>query len=71
MILSILAVFLFYGIFYDYEVAIFPSMIEDNGGDMDFALFMSDWYNYYFPIGFVISLIIFVFVNAQRSSDTE
>lgn len=66
IVLSILAVFLLYGIFNDYIVTIFPQMVLDNGGDEDWATFTIVAWQQYFIVAFVISLIIFVIINAQR-----
>jgi maltodextrin utilization protein YvdJ len=44
-------------------------MILLNGGDEGFANFAVNWWQIYFIIAFVISLIIFVIVNAQRREE--
>lgn len=69
IILSLLAVFLMYSIFNDYITTIFYQMTVDNGGDEQWAMFAVNWWQLYFIIAFVISLIIFVIVNAQRRED--
>jgi len=44
-------------------------MTVDNGGDEQWAMFAVNWWQLYFIIAFVISMIIFVIVNAQRRED--
>jgi len=66
IILTILAVFLLYSIFSDYITSVFFSMVVDNGGDEQWATFANNWWQLYFIVAFVISMIIFVIVNAQR-----
>ena len=67
IILSILAVFLLYGIFNDYITSVFPDMMFNNGGDLQFMDFTINVWSLWFPVAFVISMIIFVIINAQRS----
>lgn len=69
IVLTLLAVFLMYGIFNDYIVTVFYQMTIDNGGDEQWAMFAVNWWQLYFIIAFVISLIIFVIVNAQRREE--
>jgi type II secretory pathway component PulF len=69
ILLTLLAVFLLYGIFDPYMVTIFPDMNIDNGGDAEWSTFAVNWWQLYFLIAFVISLIIFVIINAQRPED--
>jgi hypothetical protein len=69
IILTLMAVFLMYGIFNDYITTIFYQMTVDNGGDEQWAMFAVNWWQLYFIIAFVISLIIFVIVNAQRREE--
>lgn len=69
IILSILAVFLMYGIFNDYIVTVFPEMVLENGGSEGWATFTVDVWQTWFPVAFVISLIIFVIINAQRREE--
>jgi len=69
IILTLMVVFLLYGVFNDYIVTIFYRMTVQNGGDQNWAMFAVNWWQLYFIIAFVISLIIFVIVNAQRRDD--
>jgi len=69
IVLALLAVFLLYGIFNDYITTIFYQMTVDNGGDEQWAMFAVNWWQLYFIIAFVISLIIFVIINAQRRQE--
>lgn len=69
IILTLLVVFLLYGIFNDYITTVFYSMTIDNGGDEGWATFAVNWWQLYFIVAFVISLIIFVIVNAQRREE--
>ena len=69
IILSIFVTFLLYGIFHPYVVDVFPSMMVDNGGDQDFAMFSIEWWTVYLPVAFVVSMIIFVIVNSQRRGE--
>ena len=69
IILTLMVVFLLYGIFNDYIVTIFYRMTVQNGGDQNWAMFAVNWWQLYFIIAFVISLIIFVIVNAQRRDE--
>jgi hypothetical protein len=69
ILFTFLTIFLLYGIFNDYVVTVFYNMILLNGGDEGFANFAVNWWQYYFIIAFVISLIIFVIVNAQRREE--
>jgi prepilin signal peptidase PulO-like enzyme (type II secretory pathway) len=69
ILLSLLAVFLLYGVFNDYITSIFPWIMIENGGDAQYAQFSIDFWQTYFVIAFVISLIIFVIVNAQRREE--
>jgi uncharacterized membrane protein len=69
ILLTLLAVFLLYGIFNDYITTVFYEMTVDNGGDEQWAMFAVNWWQLYFIIAFVISMIIFVIVNAQRRED--
>lgn len=69
IILTLLAVFLMYGIFNDYITTVFYQMTIDNGGDEQWAMFAVNWWQLYFIIAFVISLIIFVIINAQRREE--
>lgn len=69
ILLTLLAVFLLYGIFNDYITSVFYQMTVDNGGDEQWAMFAVNWWQLYFIIAFVISMIIFVIVNAQRRED--
>jgi hypothetical protein len=69
IILTLLAVFLLYGIFSDYITTVFYQMTVQNGGDENWAMFAVNWWQLYFIIAFVFSLIIFVIVNAQRRDD--
>lgn len=66
IIMALLVVFLMYGIFNDWIVSVFYQMTVDNGGDEGWAMFAVNWWQLYFIIAFVISMIIFVLVNAQR-----
>ena len=69
LILTIFVTFLLYGIFHPYIVDVFPSMMVDNGGDQDFAMFSIEWWTVYFPVAFVVSMIIWVIVNSQRRGE--
>lgn len=69
IILTLLAVFLLYGIFNDYITTVFYQMTVDNGVDQQWAMFAVNWWQLYFIIAFVLSLIIFVIVNAQRREE--
>jgi len=69
IILTLLVVFLMYGIFNDLITSVFYQMTVDNGGDEGWAMFAVNWWQLYFIIAFVISLIIFVVVNSQRRED--
>jgi hypothetical protein len=69
IILTLLVVFLMYGILNDYITSVFYQMTVDNGGDEGWALFAVNWWQLYFIIAFVISMIIFVIVNAQRKDE--
>ena len=71
IILTLLVTFLLYGIFDPYLTSVFPSMIIDNGGDQAFAEFAINWWQLYFIIAFVLSLIIFVIINSQRRSEDQ
>ena len=69
IILTILATFLLYGIFSDYISSVFPQMVLDNGGDYEYSTFSVNVWQVWFMVAFVISLIIFVIVNAQRREE--
>ena len=69
IILTLLAVFLMYGIFNDYITTIFYQMTIDNGGDEQWAMFAVNWWQLYFIVAFVLSLIVFVIINSQRRED--
>lgn len=69
IVLTFITIFLLYGIFNDYITTVFYTMVVVNGGDTAWADFAVNWWQYYFIIAFVISLIIFVLVNAQRRED--
>lgn len=69
MILLIGATFLLYGIFNDYIVQIFPQMVLDNGGDEGWATFTVTIWQIWVPIAFIVSLIIWVIINAQRREE--
>ena len=69
IILTLLAVFLMYGIFNDYITTIFYQMTIDNGGDEQWAMFAVNWWQLYFIVAFVLSLIVFVIINSQRREE--
>jgi hypothetical protein len=69
ILLTLLTVFLLYGIFNDYITSIFYQMTIDNGGDEQWAMFAVNWWQLYFIIAFVLSLIVFVIVNSQRREE--
>lgn len=69
LLLSIFVVFLLYGIFHDFIVSMFFRMAIDNGANPDTYNFIVDSWSIYFIIAFIISMIVWVVVNAQRREE--
>mgnify|MGYP003582267836 FL=1 len=68
-IITIIVVMLTYGIFNDFVVNIFYNMGVGSGGDPAiFDLIVTYWQTY-FIVGFLLSLVVWGIVNAMREDD--
>ena len=68
-IITIVVVMLMYGIFNDFVVNIFYNIGVESGGDPAIFDTIVTYWQTYFIVGFLLSLIVWGIVNAMREDD--
>lgn len=66
MILTIGVVMIMYTLFNDFVTSVFYNMAISNGGDEELFGLMVDYWETYFIIAFVLSMVLWAIVNAMR-----